>query len=862
MSEQAKRYRAFISYSQKDKAYARRLHAALEGYRLPSGVEVEGLDAKRKLGRIFRDDDEMGAATDLGAALQGAIADAEGLIVICSPNAAQSQWVNEEILHFKRTGRADRIFAVIVAGEPTPPPQRADRECFPPALRFELGPDGALSDRPAEPLGLDVRKEPFDRLVVRLAAGLLGIAFDALWRREQRRARARTTMRAGLAAAVLAVGAALAYGWFSERLGRDLREARAEFAEGRLTEGLRRLQPYVGGPLHAQVAPTLQTVLGWAGRPVAEQVETAGARRLLLFQGRLIYADANGGFRDVSEIGHPPVRMIVASGRDHLIYITETAAFVLDGATGEVLSRVENENIAWDGAAVQTRDNSLLVFGVRWGSTNGSIWPVVLHVPPSGAGARSYRAITRLTDDDVAILNECEAVLAHPSDIEDAAGAWLTFPPRDLNTEYDPALYTPGVNDRIVRVRTPPPYNGDSIWDSADGSALLQSGCADIAADSRRSDAREPVFSIPQINSLSAISLAQTWREIPDPPDPFRVFAAPRPANEDDFIPGGGFGGDDYRDRYGAEVWRSPPNPRGMAPDSTTFDDVGGELIKYFMFIANSGIVWFACTEGDGGAQCMQLGAPHVDELEYGGPLYEDVRSPDGRYLALGRAGAMLDLQTRSVVNPAGDLPIGNDLAYDFSPDGAQFLIASAGQITAYRPNGAGGAWAPSGVVATLPSDSDGEQSSLAGLLALGGGRFIVVQRDGRLHRIGFGERTTWQTALRDVGGIRYSSDRRRFAIVAANGVQVFESATGLPMSGVMLPTDWEDFPVGICFFYVHVGDDGVLRVLCPVAGGAMGWTPTRFNGDIAQRLQGILCGDGAEPLEALRQCAAGATRR
>lgn len=70
MSEPAKRYRAFISYSQQDKAYARRLHQALESYRLPRGMEVDGVDPRtRKLGRFFRDDDEMGAATDLGAAL-------------------------------------------------------------------------------------------------------------------------------------------------------------------------------------------------------------------------------------------------------------------------------------------------------------------------------------------------------------------------------------------------------------------------------------------------------------------------------------------------------------------------------------------------------------------------------------------------------------------------------------------------------------------------------------------------------------------------------------------------------------------------------------------------------------------------
>ncbi|MGD9980009.1 MAG: SUMF1/EgtB/PvdO family nonheme iron enzyme [Hyphomonadaceae bacterium] len=213
MAERPKRYRAFLSYSQKDKAAARRLHRALETYRFPHGVEAEGVDGKvRRLGRFFRDDEEMGAATDLGAALQGAIAEAENLVVICSPHAAQSRWVNEEIIQFKRTGGADRIFAVIVHGEPHS--ARDDKECFPPALRFEVGPDGALTDRPAEPLALDVRRESYERLVVRLAAGLSRTWFDALWKREQRRMLARTT---GLSfvtlLAALLVGAATQSFW-------------------------------------------------------------------------------------------------------------------------------------------------------------------------------------------------------------------------------------------------------------------------------------------------------------------------------------------------------------------------------------------------------------------------------------------------------------------------------------------------------------------------------------------------------------------------------------------------------------------------------------------------------------------------
>ena len=57
-------YRAFISYSRKDTKVAQRLHKALETYRVPRGVQAPVDPKRRRLGRVFRDDDEMGAATD------------------------------------------------------------------------------------------------------------------------------------------------------------------------------------------------------------------------------------------------------------------------------------------------------------------------------------------------------------------------------------------------------------------------------------------------------------------------------------------------------------------------------------------------------------------------------------------------------------------------------------------------------------------------------------------------------------------------------------------------------------------------------------------------------------------------------
>ena len=47
---------------------------------------------------------------------------------------------HDEIKAFKRLGRADRVFCLIVGGEPyaSAIPGREDEECFPHALRFQL----------------------------------------------------------------------------------------------------------------------------------------------------------------------------------------------------------------------------------------------------------------------------------------------------------------------------------------------------------------------------------------------------------------------------------------------------------------------------------------------------------------------------------------------------------------------------------------------------------------------------------------------------------------------------------------------------------------------------------------------------
>ena len=154
-------YRAFISYSHKDKAWADWLHRTLETYRVPSrlvGRQTAAGTVPRRLVPIFRDRDELPTASDLSQKVNEALAQSANLLVICSPRSAGSRWTNEEVLSFKRRGRSERIFCLIVDGEPntTALRGRESEECFVEALRYRLSADGTLSSSPptrSRPLG-------------------------------------------------------------------------------------------------------------------------------------------------------------------------------------------------------------------------------------------------------------------------------------------------------------------------------------------------------------------------------------------------------------------------------------------------------------------------------------------------------------------------------------------------------------------------------------------------------------------------------------------------------------------------------------------------------------------------------------
>lgn len=205
------RYWAFLSYSHHDKAIAKRLQKQLETYRVPKrlvGRETSHGVVPPRVSPVFRDRDELHAGSDLKASVHEALSRSRWLIVVCTPDAARSPWVNREIIEFKKLHGERRVLALIARGEPFASDMvgREAEECFPPALRRALTPEGKAEGEPLEPIAADMRKhgDGSHRAMLKLVAGMLGVPFDDLVRRDvQRRVRWLTGIASASAVAVV-----------------------------------------------------------------------------------------------------------------------------------------------------------------------------------------------------------------------------------------------------------------------------------------------------------------------------------------------------------------------------------------------------------------------------------------------------------------------------------------------------------------------------------------------------------------------------------------------------------------------------------------------------------------------------------
>ena len=202
-------YDGFISYSHAaDDLLAPRLQAGLQKFAKPWW--------KRRAVRMFRDESSLAANPHLWSSITDALDKSGWFVLLLSPDAAESPWVNNEVEYWLEHKDPDRIIPVLTDGEFAWADDDIVSDAAPPALV------GAFSDEPRwvdlrfarTEEQLDLKNPRFSATIADVASAIRGVPKDELESEEvrQHRRTTRTAWAAGVglvALLVLAVAAAV-----------------------------------------------------------------------------------------------------------------------------------------------------------------------------------------------------------------------------------------------------------------------------------------------------------------------------------------------------------------------------------------------------------------------------------------------------------------------------------------------------------------------------------------------------------------------------------------------------------------------------------------------------------------------------
>jgi len=181
-------YDAFISYSTKDCNFAEKLEKALEKYRPPKSLD----NVPNRYLKIFRYEADM-RGVDYHKSIRSHLASSKKLIVICSPDARVSRWVNEEIEDFFEMRGIENIVPVIISGltinEVGDPLHES--QAFPPSITRKIKMPLAADYRPKNGLPKKLNSGIYEGEWFKLLANLLDHAREDVEERTHKRQRKR-----------------------------------------------------------------------------------------------------------------------------------------------------------------------------------------------------------------------------------------------------------------------------------------------------------------------------------------------------------------------------------------------------------------------------------------------------------------------------------------------------------------------------------------------------------------------------------------------------------------------------------------------------------------------------------------------
>jgi WD40 repeat protein len=304
-------YDAFISYSHAIKGeLAAALQWWLERFATP-WYRPRGL-------RIFRDYTSLSAGADLGRTIEEALASSSWLILLASPEAARSRWVNREVAWWRKHKTAERVCVVLTGGRLRWSDEDGD---------WDWGVTNAL---PSEAKGMFVREPlwvdlssiqtPTDldrsnpvllNSVAQIAAPLRGVDKDSLVGKHiTLHRRARRQRRGGLAGLVLLTVAALVAAFVAVLQANNASRQRREAELQRDLATARQLTVQAESIRSADIVTAIR--LGVAAVAISEDARVRTSLGLTLAQGRSVSPD--GVYGPIADLAFSPDGRTIATG--------------------------------------------------------------------------------------------------------------------------------------------------------------------------------------------------------------------------------------------------------------------------------------------------------------------------------------------------------------------------------------------------------------------------------------------------------------------------------------------------------------------------------------------------------------------
>jgi WD40 repeat protein/tetratricopeptide (TPR) repeat protein len=204
-------YDAFISYSHaKDKPIAAAVQSVVQ--------KLGKAWYQRRALRVFRDDTSLSATPQLWPTIEQALGQSRFFVLLASPEAAASKWVNKEVGHWLEHNSIDTLLIGVTAGDLAWDDASADfgghdAVPLPPALKGRFAVEPKWVDLRGYRDGVDPRDSKFIELGADFAAAIRGMPKEDLLSQEVRQQRRALRLAWSAAGSLLILAGAAAWQW-------------------------------------------------------------------------------------------------------------------------------------------------------------------------------------------------------------------------------------------------------------------------------------------------------------------------------------------------------------------------------------------------------------------------------------------------------------------------------------------------------------------------------------------------------------------------------------------------------------------------------------------------------------------------